>query len=128
VGVALSIFNTTTKLFNMPLLSVTTSSVARAQGAAQRGDTAPLSAAASSSIIIAGGLGMAQVSVARPGAGAGAGAGAHCPWAALLQQRRWCWCCVALQRSPIMASLLTPWPAAAPTPHRPPCCWPARPG
>lgn len=32
VGVALSVFNTVTKLFNMPLLSVTTSTVATALG------------------------------------------------------------------------------------------------
>ena len=32
VGVALSVFNTSTKLFNMPLLSVTTSTVASALG------------------------------------------------------------------------------------------------
>jgi hypothetical protein len=62
VGIALSIFNTATKLCNMPLLSVTTSSVARAQGASRRGDGGAVSAAASSSILIAGALGVAQVS------------------------------------------------------------------
>jgi hypothetical protein len=66
VGIALSIFGTATKLFNMPLLSVTTSSVARAQGASQQGGKAALSAAASSSVLIAGVLGLAQVGVGRP--------------------------------------------------------------
>ncbi len=39
VGVALSVYNTLTKLFNMPLLSVTTSAVASALGENQGRDT-----------------------------------------------------------------------------------------
>jgi hypothetical protein len=83
VGVALSVFNTTTKLFNVPLLSVTTSSVAAAAGreAAARAAAASssssvdggtstaaavpaggsLSSAISSSTLIAAGVGVVQV-------------------------------------------------------------------
>ncbi|KAF6252887.1 hypothetical protein COO60DRAFT_491198 [Scenedesmus sp. NREL 46B-D3] len=83
VGVALSVFNTTTKLLNVPLLSVTTSSVAAAAGraaaeaksaaaAANHGTTggstssaslaaaAGLSSAISSSTLIAGVAGLVQ--------------------------------------------------------------------
>ncbi|GFR49095.1 hypothetical protein Agub_g10888, partial [Astrephomene gubernaculifera] len=46
VGVALSVFNTATKLFNVPLLAVTTSSVAKATGAARAAKEAITAAAA----------------------------------------------------------------------------------
>ncbi|EFJ50158.1 hypothetical protein VOLCADRAFT_88992 [Volvox carteri f. nagariensis] len=45
VGVALSIFNTATKLFNVPLLAVTTSAVAKATGEARRAVEAAAAAA-----------------------------------------------------------------------------------
>jgi hypothetical protein len=79
VGVALSVFNTTTKLFNVPLLSVTTSSVAAAAGraaaeakaaaaagnssssAAAAAAAAGVSSAISSSTLIAAGVGLVQV-------------------------------------------------------------------
>ncbi|GIL58180.1 hypothetical protein Vafri_13032 [Volvox africanus] len=44
VGVALSIFNTATKLFNLPLLAVTTSTVAKATGEARRAAEAAVAA------------------------------------------------------------------------------------
>jgi len=59
VGVALSIFNTVSKLFSVPLLSVTTSSVATAGG---KGINA-LSCAASSSLLIASVIGLTQALV-----------------------------------------------------------------
>ena len=37
MGIALSVFNTVTKLFNVPLLAVTTSLVATAEGGNQEG-------------------------------------------------------------------------------------------
>jgi len=49
VGVALSVFNTTTKLFNVPLLSVTTSSVAAAARREAAARAAAKAAAAGSS-------------------------------------------------------------------------------
>ena len=42
VGVALSAFNTVTKIFNVPLLAVTTSLVATAEGSKQAGECSSL--------------------------------------------------------------------------------------
>lgn len=64
-GVALSIFNTVTKLFNVPLLSVTTSTVAAAKGRAQASsstDSSAMSAAISSALVIAAVVGIFEVS------------------------------------------------------------------
>eukprot|EP00878_Enallax_costatus_P011013 GHUV01011503.1.p1 GENE.GHUV01011503.1~~GHUV01011503.1.p1 ORF type:complete len:298 (+),score=77.41 GHUV01011503.1:190-1083(+) len=89
VGVALSVFNTTTKLFNVPLLSVTTSSVAAAagreaaakqaqqQGAAasssgsSSGSTAGTTATAATAPPVRGGLGSAISSSTLIAAGVG---------------------------------------------------------
>ena len=61
VGVALSMFNTVTKLTNMPLLSVTTSTVAAARGS-HDSDSSRLQSAVSSALIIALCVGVLQVS------------------------------------------------------------------
>ncbi len=62
VGVALSMFNTVSKLFNMPLLSVTTSAVASASGRSQReGKEEAVAAAMSSALLIAVIVGLFQV-------------------------------------------------------------------
>ena len=78
VGVALSIFNSITKLFSVPLLSITTSAVASAVGAAgpsaaaaatsatagmpRQSTSRAVSEAVSSSLIIAVTIGLLQVS------------------------------------------------------------------
>lgn len=64
VGVALSVFNTTTKLFNVPLLSVTTSSVAAASGREAAARAAARLAAASSSSSSSGVDGLAPAAAA----------------------------------------------------------------
>jgi hypothetical protein len=58
-GVALSIFNTATKLFNVPLLSVTTSTVAAAAG--REDPESGVAAAASASVLLAVLAGLLQV-------------------------------------------------------------------
>lgn len=68
VGTAVSIFNSTTKLFNVPLLAVTTSLVASAGGRVFDSKDA-VSAAASSSILIALAIGLLEAVVLALAAG-----------------------------------------------------------
>ncbi|KAL4458004.1 hypothetical protein ABPG75_012869 [Micractinium tetrahymenae] len=100
-GVALSLFNSSTKLLNMPLLAVTTSSVAAALGAEQADQLGPgstrhaaLGAAVSSALAIALLVGLVQAALlAGFGAsslavwGAGPGSSLHADAAAYLGAR-----------------------------------------
>ncbi|KAK9823345.1 hypothetical protein WJX72_002062 [[Myrmecia] bisecta] len=70
VGIALSVFNTVTRLFNMPLLSVTTSTVATAVGTT-KGDSAGVGVASSTALLLGLLVGLSEAAVLTAVAGAG---------------------------------------------------------
>ncbi|KAG2428891.1 hypothetical protein HYH02_014213 [Chlamydomonas schloesseri] len=70
VGVALSVFNTCTKVLNVPLLAVTTSSVAKATGEAKRAAEAAAEAAATAMAASEEVAAAAQATATRPASSA----------------------------------------------------------
>lgn len=74
MGVALSVYNSFTKLFNMPLLAVVTSSTANALGRGHADDSPEVGAAVASALALALAIGLLQAALLGIGGMAGLGA------------------------------------------------------